>query len=153
MLRLKTLHEQRVWIGAFIQNYDFSKVYFLEDSDYKTFLSGDRKGIFMNEQGEKDVQIKFNHLHYLVAGFGSSKQADQYSGGTGVFIMDPRGNELNNPFPHYFTAGIIDQAIGLMMNDGSREQRNAEKIVKRLQKKLEKYCSKVCGDILPPVTP
>jgi hypothetical protein len=153
VLILETQHQQSVWINAFMELYSFSDVYFLEDSDYKAFLSGSRNGIFINEQGVKDPGIKFNQLYYLVAGFGSSRQPDQYSGGAGMYIMDARGNELNNPFPHFLTARFYDQVLGLVMNDGSREKRNAEKIVSRLQKKLDRYCSKVCGEILPPLNP
>jgi hypothetical protein len=152
VLRLETQHMQRVWMDAFMQYYDFSRLYFLEDKDYRAFLSGKRNGIFMNEEGAKDPTIHFNQLNYLVAGFGNSQKSDQYSGGTGIYIMDPRGNELDKPFPHYLTTRTHDQFIGIMMNDGSREQRNAEKIVQRLQKKLGKYCEQVCGEILPPVS-
>jgi hypothetical protein len=153
VLLLETEHEQSIWIKAFLQNYSFSEVYFINDSDYKAFLTGKREGLFLNEEGQKDSSVKFNQLYYLVAGFGSSKQADQYSGGLGMFIMDARGNELNNPFPHFLTARFYDQLVGIVMNDGSREKRNAEKIVIRFQKKLDKFCEKVCGEILPPVNP
>lgn len=94
-LNQKKLNQQIV--NAFIENFDFCKVYFIF-SDQSSNLKNRNDVIFLNHNLEEDLSIKPDYTHFYIAEFGL---ASSETGIHGLFLRDENFEKLTKPFPYY----------------------------------------------------
>ena len=116
-------------INAFDSIYDFSNIYFIFDYDQKRFQNGERKNIFVGEEGEINSQITMKETFYLLLGRGGNDE-------TFVFYQ-PDGKEMPVDFPDRYSANIIQGIIGLFKKD------KLGNYIFRLNEKLHTYYNRV----------
>lgn len=116
-------------INAFDSIYDFSNVYFIFDYDQKRFQNGERKNIFVSEEGEISSRITMKENFYLLLGRGGNDE-------TFIFYQ-PDGREMPTDFPDRYNANIFQGIIGLFKKD------KLGNYIHRLNEKLHLYYNRV----------
>lgn len=116
-------------INAFDSIYDFSNIYFIYDYDQKRFQNGERKNIFVGQEGEINSRITMNETFYLLLGRGGNDE-------TFVFYQ-PDGKEMPIGFPDRYNANIFQGIAGLFKKD------KLGNYIHRFNEKLHMYYNRV----------
>jgi hypothetical protein len=115
-------------ISIFKSEYQFSKVFFIHDYDYKKFLNGE-KGLLLNEKGEYDNALNLDS-NFLLGTRGDNDNT--------IIILQKSGDEMPKSFPSRYVRNAITGLISLFDNKD-----NLKDYVSKLNKKLENYHAKV----------
>lgn len=92
----KTLDLQKATIASYTNSYSFSEVYYVMDSDMKKLLEGIKKGVFLNENLEKDMTKDITGRDFFFSYVGNP------SAGTNtrsLLITDSKNQLVTKPFP------------------------------------------------------
>lgn len=110
-------------IKAYLQNYNFSKVYFIYSQSSDSLLKGVRKGIFIDTTLQVNPEIVMTENYYLLAekdyvynstiGFVKEDSA-RFARESGsrtieapVVIKNKYGHQLKKPFPFYINRAVL----------------------------------------------
>jgi hypothetical protein len=115
-------------IMAFKNNYNFSKLYFINDYDIKKLNGGQKSGLFLNDNGIIDPNISMNEDFYLILG---RKNNDE----TWAFI-DPSGESLPTEFPVTYNKSILSILKAVFGSNSLNE------FITGINKKLHSFYSK-----------
>lgn len=99
-IRVATDSMVRVLTDLFSNHYSFSKVYFLPDTASQAFLGGKREGLFFNDRGEFDPNIRMKEAFFIISRIGRTT----LSGSTGIqaiVFQDAELKDLDRPFPYF----------------------------------------------------
>lgn len=110
-------------IQYFDSLYNFSKVYFIADYDHERLMKGERKGFFINANGNVDESIVLNENYYLIFGRGDSDEK--------IIIKQPNGRPMPQGFPDSYNPNIY-QAIKSIFNGIDRLGSDIKHINKKL---------------------
>lgn len=120
----RELYVKRV-IKAFKENYNFSKVYFMNDYDQKKLKDGVRSGIFLDENGRLDSSIKLEEQHFLIFGRGNNDET--------IHISQLSGEPMPSEFPTSYKRSIFNFFSYVFSTDKLSDY------VKKLNEKLKKF--------------
>ncbi len=112
-------------ISAFKRNYNFSKVYFMNDYDIGLLKSGEKKGYFLNDDGEIDGEIVLNEDFFLI--FGKGRNDDE------IEISQINGQEMPYAFPKTYNRSVIDIFSFIFSKN------KLDNYVEKLNDKLDRY--------------
>ncbi|HPD64734.1 MAG TPA: hypothetical protein P5050_08850 [Bacteroidia bacterium] len=111
-------------VASFKKYFRFCPVYFFYSTQTAEAMSGNFKGILLNDSLQADSMINFLPQIYYFAEFGYLDLNEEGSTGTGIealIIKDKAFNQLERPFPFYvrrneFLAGSknISQVVGML---------------------------------------
>jgi hypothetical protein len=119
--------KNKIYIDAFLEEYDFSKVYFFSSDDSPQVKSGDLQDVvFLDDNGNPDENISFASDYFLIAEFskvtgGSAHGVQEYRlekdstgvvqkpvyyggpnlGFSALVLMNDQFEQLEKPFPYY----------------------------------------------------
>lgn len=122
-------HEYKLkTISSFQKNYDFSKVFFIHDYDYKKFLNGE-KGLLLSAEGAYDKSLSIDSIYYLAIR-GNSDDV--------VIISQKNGDAMPKGFPDKYNRNVLAGIFAIVDNKD-----NLSDYISKLNTKLKKYYYKV----------
>jgi hypothetical protein len=108
---------------AYLQNYNFSKVYFIYAQNSDSLLRGSRKGIFLDTTLSVNQEIVMNENYYLIAekdyvynssiGFVKEdsaiyvKESGSRTIEAPIVLKNKYGHQLKKPFPFYINRSVL----------------------------------------------
>lgn len=104
----RELYKKNV-IKAFRSAYHFSKVVFIHDYDQKKLANGREAGIFLNDQGIVDPNIRLESDFYLLCGRGNTDET--------FVIYAPNGDNMPTHFPNKYNRNIFEGLASLFIKD------------------------------------
>lgn len=137
-LRTTTDDNNRLLVEGFSKAYNYSRVLFIYDSDYRDLLENKNYDKFLNSNLEYITESFVPEQSYLarigttdVNGGGSTKS---------IVIADLNGNDLMKPFPNTlkYEGGIFEA----LFSGDLQGVRRAERLSTKLQKKFVNHAKK-----------
>lgn len=121
-------------IRAFAQEFTFCPVYFIYDTDSRSFLEGNREGIFLNHKARRDSTVTWSHKNYL-----GLRSGEALNGPEGLIVTDDRFRDLPNPFPGFVKKNSAGSIFNWLLARDIYYVKNADRMVGKLQRKLTNF--------------
>ncbi len=117
-IEIKQKEENQKIVNGFVENYDFSQVYFIHTSEYKKWKNGE-EACFLNTDLACDPLIKPADLEYYIVDFDFVRQSKigspgrsqgagdvRYNGDVnlrklGIVVLNKNNEQLEKPFPNF----------------------------------------------------
>jgi hypothetical protein len=110
-------------IKAFTENYDYSAVYFIADSLYKKFNSGQQTSVFYDPLTFKvDPNSKFDHSDYII--YATGKPDYKYS------LLYPDLQIMTRPKRYYgiFAGSFVSKILPFVNNEQEARIKSIQKL-------------------------
>lgn len=99
--REETDRTNRLLVGEFARQFDFSKVLFLYDTAVQYLKDGVQSGIFLDTALQADPAIRLDGAPYCIAYFGREPNSPAGSKVEGLLTLDRDFQPLESPFPYF----------------------------------------------------
>lgn len=123
--------ENREIVKAFLNNFNFCKVYFFFKEDTEKLDSGETSGYFLDDRLKRDSSIVLSQDFYMIAEYGpveaesyvipgDTSATAQYVNSAaierGLVVKDANYWQMAEPFP-YYVRGTIEKYIGKQVSN------------------------------------
>ncbi len=125
--------ENEFLIKAFKKQYNFSKVYFIPDYNFKAFVNGESGSLFWNEDLE-EVEISGLDGDFVVLSRNFGSRYDWK-------VCNKALEVVPNPFPNYFSMKpvVVQFFMGLFAPSALYKLEAYETLVKKMETKFIKF--------------
>lgn len=134
----ETRSNNRAIQAAFRENYTFSKVQWMYDTEVTMLANGATSGFLLDDSLEVDQAIQLASPAFLTLRIGYTDPSVT-TGAESMIFTDQRLEDLTDPFPYAFILNPVNFALNKILDPQKAFQNNIRKQVARINKKLKQY--------------
>ncbi len=143
-VRAKREDQYPALMWAFAENYTFSDVLFMYDTDTHLLNDGQQSGYLLDSTLQVNQNLSLDGRPYAVLRWGNTNRATS-TGSESLVLMTADGNDLRPPFPYAFKINRPRYLFDKFFSPSKAEGRNFEKIVQKMEQSWINFYLKMGG--------